>query len=318
MKPFVVWHADCWDGAVSAFLIFVSKIGDGAEFYRGVYSGDRPTDDQIRGKDVLIVDFSYDADTLQAMMEVANSLLVIDHHKSHMDELTRLTEQDLAIFDLRKSGAHLTWMWLCKNGHIDADNLSKWHTVDGSTLQLATEHTSREKLPWFVAYTEDRDLWRHQLPHTREINAAIRTYTPDLEGVDEMICAGVDTLRCAGESVLRFQQQVIDRHVESDRVGYVTHEGRSIAFTNVSATVLVSDIAGALAAIDGVDIGIGWFELGDGRRVYSVRSRVPPGEEPSSSDPRNAMMYAAKHGGGGHLQAAGFSVATPNHPWDTD
>lgn len=49
-------------------------------------------------------------------------------------------------------------------------------------MHLAWEFwNGREIAPWLVDYTEDRDLWRHKLPDSEEINAALRSYPLDFE-----------------------------------------------------------------------------------------------------------------------------------------
>lgn len=94
-----------------------------------------------------------------------------------------------------------------------------------------------------------------------------------------------------GSAILRREQQIVDSHVSFARE---THIGGHKVLC-VNATVLSSEIAGALA--ENRPFGVCWFERGDGKRVYSLRSR-DGGVDVSEV----AKMY----GGGGHRNAAGF------------
>ena len=58
---------------------------------------------------VFIVDFSYPRTILEEMEESAESLVVIDHHKTAEEDLRGL---DYCHFDMTHSGAYLAWEYL--------------------------------------------------------------------------------------------------------------------------------------------------------------------------------------------------------------
>ena len=75
------------------------------------------------------------------MIEDAAGLIVIDHHKSAMVELHDISNTH---FDMTKSGAILSWEFF---------------------------HPGKEP-PKFISYIQDRDLWKWELPYSREFSAA--------------------------------------------------------------------------------------------------------------------------------------------------
>ena len=92
---------------------------------------------------LLIVDFSYDRETCDALA-AKYVLLVIDHHKSAWENLRG---SNYAIFSMNKSGCALTWEYFHK----------------------------REPMPTILAYVQDRDLWKFELHNSEVINLYIAT-----------------------------------------------------------------------------------------------------------------------------------------------
>lgn len=299
--PIVIYHAGCWDGFCAAWL-FRRAFPD-AEFHPTNY-GDGVDPPDCVGRDVYIADFCYPLDTLVAIRRAALSLTVLDHHKSARPILERLADNPdcvptHVVFDLEKSGGRLAWEYLYKGGFLPAADRGIGVDRDGMVtpgpwMALAAE------APWLVKYTEDRDLWRHQLPWSKEINAALRSYPLDFALWDTMHTRYPNAyfLVEAGQGILRRERQIIDQHVGFARE--ITLAGHRVLAVN--ATVLVSEIVGELAK--GRPFAAGFFDrltMVDGQpatqRVWSLRS------EAAGVD---VSEVAAQFGGGGHKHAAGF------------
>nr|QBK88279.1 MAG: DHH family phosphohydrolase [Marseillevirus LCMAC202] len=139
----VIYHANCPDGFTSAWA-FWSLFRDRAEYLPYRY-GQEPPD--LTGKRVAIVDFSFPRETLLRMVDQAQYLVVLDHHKSAERDLDGLNlgAKGEIIFDMARSGAQIAWDYL---------------------------FASRQR-PWFVDYVADRDLWRNELPQTKEISQTL-------------------------------------------------------------------------------------------------------------------------------------------------
>ena len=74
----VIYHADCTDGFGAAYSAW-KLLGNRAEYYPCKH-GTPPPD--VTGKVVAILDFSFNNATTKQMIEDADKLIVIDHHKS--------------------------------------------------------------------------------------------------------------------------------------------------------------------------------------------------------------------------------------------
>jgi uncharacterized protein len=228
-KPLVLYHANCWDGFCAAWVLR-RELGDIEA--RPAQYGQNPPD--VTGRQVYVVDFSYPRAQMIRMHDAADSLVVIDHHKTAEEELAGL---DFCTFDMDHSGGRLTWDLLCSSGPNDPPR------------------------PWLVDYTEDRDLWLHKLPDSEAINAALRSFPLDFELWDSFADVSPSTMAIPGFAILRRENQIKNaRPVEFDG-----HAGLC-----VNATVLFSSIAGRLAA--GRPFGACWFMRSDGKRQWSLRS----------------------------------------------
>lgn len=293
MKPLVIYHANCWDGFCAAWVARNALGKHLVDFHPGYY-GQSPPD--VRGRVVYILDFSYPREQMRQILGQARWVVVLDHHKTaqaalnglvdefvqrpdliHSDLLANPNGQELPLvwFDMTKSGGRLAW--------------EHFRRIDGPSPADVTIPES----PWLVDYTEDRDLWRHALPESENINAALRSYPLDFDLWDEFASSAVqrDTLKREGEAIRRAEKQIVDTHVRNARE--IDMDGHSIKAVN--ATVLFSEIAGELAK--GMPFGACYFDRHDGKRQWSLRS---------DENGVDVSEIAKLHGGGGHAHAAGF------------
>jgi nanoRNase/pAp phosphatase (c-di-AMP/oligoRNAs hydrolase) len=284
-RPLVIYHANCWDGFCAAWVAR-KALGD-IEAVPAHY-GTPPPD--VRGRQVFILDFSYSRDVLTQIVGEAEWTCVLDHHKTAEQALRKLDEvlaPDLSIvFDMEKSGGRLAWEYF-------------W---DWRFSKLAMEARPfalglrRDLAPWLVDYTEDRDLWRHALDGSEEINAALRSHPLDFDLWDQFEQKDPrSTFYYEGAAIRRREKQIVADHVRNAR-----RENFDGTWTVpiVNATTLFSEIAGELAK--GEPFAACYFDRQDGKRQWSLRS------EPSGVD---VSEIAKAHGGGGHKHAAGFEQA---------
>lgn len=288
--PLVIYHANCWDGFCAAW---VARRAFGEVEAVPAHYGTAPPD--VRGRRLYILDFSYPREVMLRILAAARFACVLDHHKTAEAELAGIVDDfimrpdliatDLVanpggcelprvVFDQTKSGARLAW-------DLFFPNL---------------------RAPWLVDYTEDRDLWRHALEGTHEINAALRSYPLDFTLWDRFADKDPrNTFYYEGAAIRRAERQVVAAHVRNARlVPFSLVVGGPAAWDNVhvpvvNATTLFSEIAGELAI--GHPFAACYFDRQDGMRQWSLRS-APDGVDVSE--------IAKAHGGGGHRHAAGF------------
>lgn len=280
----VFYHDECSDGFCAAWLF--AQVWPDAEYVPSRYgSASCP---QVAGLDVVLVDFSYPRACLEAMQKQASRLTVLDHHwTAHQD----LHDLPFCHFDMDKSGARLAWEWLW-----DHDGLS-------SAPLVRQSGSSRDHPHWLVAYTEDRDLWKHELPYSHAVNAWISMTPATFSAWDELAKSSPGEVAVLGATVRRCLDQLVEEHVR--QASPLTLDGHKGLGVNCSVRRLASEVAGALAA--SADFGLVWQQQKDGSLSVSLRSRL---------DGLDVASLARQFGGGGHRHAAGFRVpsgATP--PW---
>jgi len=270
MSRIVIYHGGCPDGFTAAWVYWRMFRSNDTVFgdteYFAATIGEPPPD--VAGRDVIIVDYSYPRDVLVKMHGDARTLKLLDHHKSAMDRLSDLT---FCTFDMNRSGAMMA------------------HD------SLVTPIGSR---PWVVDYVQDYDLWRFDLPKSKEVNAWIKSQPRTFEAWDELNRQGVERAKILGAAVLVFQEQYM-RSICEESSGRSFH-GYSVPVVNCGYP-MISEVVGKLA--ESAPFAVGWYVGGDGLYHYSLRSR--------GEDGMDVCEIAKRFGGGGHKNAAGFKTVRP-------
>ena len=256
----VIYHADCTDGFGSAYSAW-KLLGNRAEYYPCKH-GQVPPD--VKDKNVVILDFSFNNATTKKMIEEANDLMVIDHHKSAVVELHDISN---TIFDMSKSGATLAWDFF---------------------------HPGKEA-PKFIQYITDRDLWKWELPYSKEFSAAFDMVPFEFEEFEKFEDDSVfDDAVKRGSYILAYSKTVIKKvcdKASKRRIG-----GKHVMVVNSSHWM--SEIGAKLSP--DCDYALIWYyDHNDKRIKVSLRSFH---EHVDVSD------VSKRFGGGGHKKAAGFTL----------
>ena len=280
MKPLCIYHGKCADGFTSAWAVY-KALGDEVEFYEGVYQETPP---DVTNREVIMVDFSYKRPVLEAMALRANSLLILDHHKTALFDLQGIDGwADMnacrvkSVFDMDRSGALITWQ------HYHAD----------------------KPVPNLVAYVSDRDLWQFKLPLSREVSAYIfaHDYTfKNWDYLDAMLRdhMGVQQVGDMGGAIeKKHHKDVAELTAAFKR--RMTIGGHEVWCANIPYT-LTSD-AGHLMA-KGEPFAACYWDTPEGR-VFSLRS---------TDEGMDVSEIAKQYGGGGHRNASGFRLPHGQQP----
>ncbi len=228
--PLIVYHARCADGFTAAWVAH-RHHGGRCELVAARHGEDPP---DVRGRDVVILDFSYRRQKLSAMHADAASLLVLDHHRSAERDLAGLP---FARFDMERSGAGMAWD----------------HYFPG------------QPRPWLVDYVEDRDLWRWALPDSRAVSAWSRTIDFELAAWDRLAAEPLAVVAERGRAILAYVDRVVADHVR--HAAMVRLAGHVVPAVN--ATTETSEIGHVLA--ESAPFSVTWTEGPDGYH-YSLRS----------------------------------------------
>jgi len=103
-EPLIIHHQGCSDGICGALILHTGLSG--GELLDAQYGDDPPAPELVKDRDVWIVDFSYPREELLKINELANKLVVLDHHKSAAANCEGL---DFVVFDTERSGAMLAY-----------------------------------------------------------------------------------------------------------------------------------------------------------------------------------------------------------------
>jgi oligoribonuclease NrnB/cAMP/cGMP phosphodiesterase (DHH superfamily) len=224
---FVIYHASCSDGFGARFAAEL-LLGIRATYHAAKH-GDLPPD--VRNKNVVIVDFSYDSVTTKRLIEDANTLIVLDHHKSALVELSDIPN---VRFDMDKSGAILSWEFF---------------------------HPGKQP-PRFLEYIQDRDLWKWKLPYSREFSAAFDMVDFDYEEYEKFLTDSVvDSAQERGAYILAYSKTVISKiakHAAPRKI-----DGKDVLVVN--SPHWMSEIGNALSTK--CDYALIWYYDHDTRQV---------------------------------------------------
>ena len=271
MRTIVLYHADCPDGFTAAWAAW-KKFGDAAEYIPARFDEEERAD--LTGSDVYIVDFSYPRDVTLAIKEEAASLVVLDHHKTARERLEGI---EGCHFDMERSGAGMSWDYF---------------------------HPDKPR-PRLISYVEDRDLWRFNLLHSKEVNSVVTSYEFTFDNWNAMhvqLETDFESVRSEGVAILRSKMQYVAVMVakNSHRESFLGYE--DIPIVN-APHISISELVGRLA--EDAQFAVGWSQAADGAFLYSLRSR---GDGIDVSEVASAME------GGGHRGSAGFHSRLP--PWE--
>lgn len=276
-SPIVIYHSPCQDGFTAAwcFYRYGKENGINYEFIPGVYQEPPP---DVTGRHVFLVDFSYKREVVEKMLETAESITLIDHHKSALEDLLSLEhERFFKYTDMARSGAGLAWDYLFPN----------------------------KSRPGLLNIVEDRDLWRFKFSTTREHCAGLFAMEYNFSIWDRYFLEGWgDELYAMGEG--------INRKFEKDLKEFLPLTKRHIVVGTIPMLcanvpyMWASEAGNVLAKEAQYGAAATYYDSADYRH-FSLRSV-------SVTDPKDAhfevdvSQIAKQYGGGGHKNAAEFKV----------
>lgn len=257
---YVLYHGPaCQDGFASAFITW-KKFGEKATYIPVQYG--EPVPEIPDRAEVYILDFSYKREVMEGLRDRSKSLLCLDHHKTAQKELENLS---YAQFDMEESGATLTWKYFFPN----------------------------ESVPKLFLYVRDRDLWKWELPKSREVSAALFIEEKSFINWEKILSGDINDLIQRGEVVLTTQNQQVKALVENSYIYFIGGYGVPV----VNSPMLQSEVGHALCEkFPQYPFSGTYFWTDEKTRIWSLRSTG-----------FDVSAVAKSLGGGGHVQAAGFT-----------
>jgi hypothetical protein len=271
-KIVVIYHGKCPDGFGGAWAAW-KKFGAKAAYLPARDRSAPPV--PLKNKIVYIVDYTYDAPIIKKLLKDNIRVTAIDHHFSQK-EATMLTEKYL--YDVKRSGATLAWQYF---------------------------HPG-EKVPMLLRYVEDRDIWKWNVPHSREMLMLIDLAPFDFKAWSRL-AKDIDDSRLHATYLKK--GALLELHYRSlyekllPNAELVKFAGKKIYALN--CPYYFADDLGHELALKTKSFALLWNESG-GRIRCSLRS----------AGKLDVAKIAQKYGGGGHKKSSGFSFAVGKKtPW---
>ena len=267
----VFYHADCIDGYASAWATW--KVFANKARYQAVRHN-TPMPDFSNGTALYIVDFCYPIDELVLAAQKASKIVVLDHHIS--------AQKDFEAYQKHSSIPSNLEVNIIQN---HSGCMIVWQYFQGDI-----------EPPVLLQHIEDHDLWRHQLPKTEEICKALYLRLP----VNFSAFEKINRLTLQKEGAILMKQQQLN-------VNRLFKARHSIWLNNIKGlavnapSMFSSDLGHKLAEKSGT-FGLTYFYHGK-RQCYDCGLR--------SIGDFDVSELAHQFGGGGHKNAAGFSVDQP-------
>lgn len=294
---YVIFHAKsiqpfrpCMDGLFAAAI--AKQRHPEARLVPAMYGLENAPDlNIVEGDTVYLLDLTYPAHIIKGWAAKGAKVIVLDHHKTAMQDLAGLSSEILATFDMSRSGAMLAWNYFF-------------------------DDFFGEVSPLIVRYVQDRDLWIKQMPDCDLINLGLQHLTRVFPGqpIEEHVehCIDVaqylmfgegDTLDFVRRAGVKLQAQ-IDEAIgnAASRAKWRLVAGHNVPFVRATSEyekLAYSDIAHALlklhpsAPFACVETGGGWALRSDDDRL-------------------DVSTIAKSLGGGGHRNASGCRSGNPS------
>jgi oligoribonuclease NrnB/cAMP/cGMP phosphodiesterase (DHH superfamily) len=236
---------------------------------------DKPMPHFNAGDDLYILDFSYSPEAIITAAQHANSITLIDHHQSAQKEhelywATHNTPENVKIsFDLNHSGCVLAWQYFFPD----------------------------KPVPDLLNIIEDHDLWRFKYPSTKAIMCALHNKTPfKIQNLHKLYGgASLKNIEKMGDLLLEQRNGSIKRLLVKK---HPIQLGDYIGL-GVNAPPEFSNELGHALAHESNTFGTTYQYDGDTQRWwFAIRS----------TGDYDVSEVAKQYGGGGHKNAAGFSL----------
>lgn len=226
---------------------------------------------QVEGRNVYILDFSFPLNIMEDICDKAEKVIWLDHHATSKETALQLVNS-------------------YPNAHINHSD-----TKSGAILAWEYFHPGKDA-PLLIKHIDDRDRWQFKMCGTKEVSAALWSHRPWTFGAwdnytnhdiySQFITEGAAILRAQNAEVTATAKKSYPITI-SDQVGLA-----------VNTDTNISEVGHELANQSGT-FGLIWYLDKDRTIKCSLRS----------NGDYDVAKIAAIYGGGGHKNAAGFTLS---------
>lgn len=290
----VLYHKGCPDGIGGAFPFWMENKDriaanesedDGTKvLFRGIKRSDDPPYALLEGKRVICIDFCFSPEETDKLSEICEYIIFFDHHITDIRKFNGYYADNVEyLFDTSRAASQIAWEWVYPN----------------------------EQVPWFINVIADRDLWKWELPYSKEIGKSLYHfgwYRWDklyelYQRLDEEESLKY-SFRVEGIALMESEKKETEYACSSSRL--CIFEGYKVRLTTCHPNIR-SEVGNRLANMPDCDFAAIWryfFEVDEWR----INLRCTK----SCKTPINRI--AEKFGGGGHSNACAFTIHGPKSP----
>ena len=296
----IAYHANCIDGFTSAWIARRAMLAQGYEVDTHAMTYEQVSYDDLRGNitslvphAVHIVDFSLPKHFLLGLASEFPQVhfLTLDHHKTAFEDWNPEGELD----------SESVYEYLGANNNVIIN-------MGRSGAGMCWEYYYPElEVPPLVKFVQDWDLWRFNYGDvTKEVNAYLKSIPKTFNAWESIYLEmrdpdTISIIRVEGKNLLAKQQAEIDALVYLARKTLVPLGGHPAYYVHTSLD-LASVVGNTICAKHPEYITIMWDleSLHGTATQFSLRST-------GSIDVSKVARF---YGGGGHKNAAGFTLPT--------
>ncbi|TVQ41828.1 MAG: phosphoesterase [Gloeocapsa sp. DLM2.Bin57] len=266
---YFLYHKNCLDGYGSAIAAYL-KFKSAAEYIPVQHQEPLPL---LKPQSTIyLLDFCYPRSVMETLPE-NHQVIVLDHHKTALEDMTGFLGLKDSVFDLKRSGAMITWEYF----HPE------------------------QPIPLLFKLIQDRDLWQWQYPETAAVTAVLMTFGYEdfntwLPYLDNQ---QISELVKMGEILLQANAHNVKSQLSMSYLGKLPGKQELIPLVNTPH--LISETCHAMLNAEQYQdypVVAAWYVKQD-KVCYSLRSRRG----------FDCSKIAKEYNGGGHPQASGFACS---------
>ncbi len=275
----VLFHYPCQDGLASGWIAhYYHKLIDMSIELYPIQHGHTIDITRLYNKTILFCDYSPSLEILNLIENVAKKITILDHHISAKKALEN---KSYAIFDMKKSGAGLTWEYFFPDSQV----------------------------PEFIQMIQDRDLWKWEIPRSKEFTAGLFTLCDGYENYNfvelfnlfDNINLSQDKFNFCldlGKVINMANYNKAKSIADSASKKIDSYKGHKVCVVNCSYEH-ASEVGNLLSSMESIDFAVMWT-YNNVTDYYHTSLR--------SCNKVDVSQIAKEYGGGGHANASGMTT----------
>lgn len=256
----VIYHKNCSDGFGAAWAAH-ELLGSKAVYVPAQYD-DISFAFYLKNKTIAVLDFSFTEDQIEKIKANNNRICIVDHHKTAL----QIAHLENTWIEIKYCGAILAWKFFHKN----------------------------KKIPLFLRYIQDRDLWKWELEGSRDFSIIFQNVPKRFANYSEYNSNKKIKEAIRDGKLLNKYQYSLIRKISSN---FQTVRYQNTKLKLVNSSILQSEIGNYLSD-DEYAVAIWYKNYSAKKTIVSLRSKGD----------LDVSLIAQEFNGGGHKNAAGFSL----------